>query len=53
MPLLKGAFLVYTMLMSTAYMQPRYRMMVSLMLYVYYYICNDCSSSLRLVLNSS
>lgn len=40
-PLLKGAFLVYTMLFATAYMQPRYRMIVEMGLFVYYYIAND------------
>ena len=41
LPLLKGAFLVYTMLFATAYMKPRYRMMVEMALFVYYYISND------------
>jgi hypothetical protein len=40
--LLKGAFLVYVMLFATAYVKPRYRMMVEMALFVYYYICNDC-----------
>jgi hypothetical protein len=44
LPLLKGAFLVYTMLVATAYVKPRYRMMVEMGLFVYYYICNDCAS---------
>lgn len=42
LPLLKGAFLVYIMLFATAYMKPRYRMMVEMGLFVYYYISNDC-----------
>jgi hypothetical protein len=41
LPLLKGAFLVYTMIYATAYMKPRYRMMVEMGLFVYYYIAND------------
>jgi hypothetical protein len=44
LPLLKGAFLVYIMLFATAYMKPRYRMMVEMGLFVYYYISNDCAS---------
>lgn len=46
LPLLKGAFLVYVMLFATAYMKPRYRMMVEMGLFVYYYISNDCASFL-------
>ncbi|CZR67615.1 related to hard surface induced protein 3 [Phialocephala subalpina] len=41
LPLLKGAFLVYVMLFATAYMKPKYRMMVEMALFVYYYIAND------------
>jgi hypothetical protein len=43
--LLKGAFLVYIMLFATAFMKPRYRMMVSMGLFTFYYIGNDCASS--------
>jgi hypothetical protein len=42
LPLLKGSFLVYLMLVSTAYVKPRYRMMVEIALFLYYYISNDC-----------
>ncbi len=38
---LRGAYLVYTMLFATAYMKPRYRMMVEIGLFVYYYISKD------------
>lgn len=41
-PLLKGSMLVYMTTMATIYLQPRYRMMCSLALWVYYYIGNDC-----------
>lgn len=41
LPLLRGAFLVYMMLFATAFVKPRYRMMIALGLYVYYYIAND------------
>ena len=43
MRLLRGAFLVYILLFATAYMKPRYRMMVSMGLFTYCYICNDCA----------
>ena len=42
LPLLKGSMLIYIMLFATAYVKPRYRMMVELGLFVYYYISNDC-----------
>lgn len=45
-PLLKGAFLIYVMLFATAYVKPRYRMMVNLGMFVFYYIANDCTFSL-------
>jgi hypothetical protein len=41
LPLLKGAFLIYIMLFATSNMQPRYRMIVELGMFVYYYIAND------------
>jgi hypothetical protein len=41
LPLLKGSMLVYTMLFATAYAKPRYRMMVELGLFVYYYVSSD------------
>jgi hypothetical protein len=39
--LLKGAFQVYMFLFATAFVRPRYRMMISLALYWYYYISGD------------
>lgn len=45
LPLLKGAMLVYIMCFATAYCKTRYRMMIELGLFVYYYISNDCESS--------
>jgi peptidoglycan/LPS O-acetylase OafA/YrhL len=42
LPLLRGSFTVYAMLVATTYVQPRYRMMVSLSLVVYYYVCREC-----------
>lgn len=41
LPLLKGAFLVYIMLIATACTKPRYRMMIEMSLFVYFYISND------------
>lgn len=41
-PLLKGSMLVYIVTMATIYLQPRYRMMCCLGLWVYYYIGNEC-----------
>lgn len=46
LPLLKGAFLVYIMLFGTAYMRAKYRMIVCMAMYVYYYIANDRKSFL-------
>ncbi|KAG9241043.1 acyltransferas-like protein [Calycina marina] len=40
-PLLKGAFWVYTFLIGTAYMKPRYRMTASLILVAYFYVSKD------------
>lgn len=42
LPLLKGSMLVYMFLTATAYCKSRYRMILALALFVYYYICNDC-----------
>jgi len=41
-PLLKGSMEVYVFLMAMAYVQPRYRMMASLGMWVYFYIGGDC-----------
>jgi Acyltransferase family len=45
-PLLKGSMLVYITIFATVYMQPKYRMMISMAQWVYYYISNDCRFSL-------
>lgn len=50
LPLLKGAFLVYIMLFATAYIKPRYRMMVEFGMFIYYYIANDRTFSYALFL---
>ncbi|PMD42353.1 acyltransferas-like protein [Hyaloscypha variabilis F] len=41
LPLLKSSMLVFTFLISTAYCQTRYRMMVALALFVYFYASNE------------
>lgn len=40
-PLLKGAYLVYMMLFATAYVKPKYRMMIEMGLVVYYYSISE------------
>jgi hypothetical protein len=40
-PLLKGAMLVYMMLFATSYCKSKYRMLISLLLFVYYFASND------------
>tara|TARA_R110002060_G_scaffold54678_3_gene65312 strand:- start:33 stop:395 length:363 start_codon:yes stop_codon:yes gene_type:complete len=42
LPLLKGSMLVYMFLVATAFCKPRYRMILELAMFVYYYISNDC-----------
>jgi hypothetical protein len=44
LPLLKSSMLVFTFLISTVYCQTRYRMMVALALFVYFYASNECKS---------
>ena len=41
LPLLKGSMLVYMAMVATAYLKTRYRMMIEMALFVYYYISND------------
>lgn len=40
-PLLKGALHVYIMLIATSFCRARYRMLISLILYIYYYFGNE------------
>jgi len=47
LPLLKGSMMVYMMLIATAYCKPRYRMLVELGLFVYYYISNDSAFGMQ------
>jgi peptidoglycan/LPS O-acetylase OafA/YrhL len=44
-PLLKGSMLVYISLLASMYARPKYRMMMSLGQWVYYWIANDCKFS--------
>ncbi|KAI9052587.1 hypothetical protein LZ554_003930 [Drepanopeziza brunnea f. sp. 'monogermtubi'] len=47
LPLLKGSMLVYMFLVATAYCRPRYRMILELALFVYYYISNDSAFGMQ------
>lgn len=46
LPLLKGSMLVYMFLVATAFCKARYRMILELAMFVYYYISNDCESTI-------
>lgn len=41
LPLLKGSMEVYIFMLATGYIQPRYRMMASMGMWLYYYFAND------------
>lgn len=41
-PLMKGALHVYIMLVATSFCQARYRMLISFVLYLYYFASNEC-----------
>lgn len=42
LPLLKGSMWVYSFMVATAYVKPRYRSMASFGLWVYFYCASDC-----------
>lgn len=42
LPLLRGSMWVYVFMVATAYVKPRFRMLASLGLWVYFYIAADC-----------
>lgn len=42
--LLNGSMMVYMMLFATAYIKTRYRMMVELALFLFFYLSNDCKT---------
>lgn len=44
LPLLKASMLIFLFLLATAYCKTRYRMILELGLFVYFYISNDCKS---------
>lgn len=46
LPLLRGSIYVYAFMVATAYVRPRYRMMASFGLWVYFYCSSDCESLL-------
>lgn len=41
-PLLKGSMLVYIMIFATIYVVPKYRMMLCMAMYVYYFFSGEC-----------
>lgn len=41
-PLLKGSMLVYMMIFATLYLQPKYRMMTCMGMYIYYWVGQEC-----------
>jgi hypothetical protein len=45
LPLLKGSMWIYMVLVATAHVKPRYRMMVDLAFFTYFYVSNDCKSA--------
>jgi hypothetical protein len=42
LPLLKGSLWVYVFILATAYLRPRYRMMASLTMFMYFWAASDC-----------
>lgn len=42
LPLVKGSMYVYAFMVATAYVKPRYRMLASLGLWVYFFCASDC-----------
>lgn len=44
LPLLKGSMWVYSFMVATAYVKPRYRIMASFGFWVYFYCASDCKS---------
>ncbi|KAG4438039.1 hypothetical protein IFR05_006498 [Cadophora sp. M221] len=47
LPLLKGSMLVYMFLVATAFCKARYRMILELAMFVYYYISNDSAFGMQ------
>ncbi|KAI1344399.1 acyltransferase family-domain-containing protein [Xylariaceae sp. FL0016] len=47
LPLLKGSMEVYIFIIGTAYLQPRYRMICSLIVYLYFYIGGDSAFGMQ------
>jgi hypothetical protein len=42
LPLLKGSIWVYVFVVATAYVRPWYRMLCSIVMFLYFYIASDC-----------
>ncbi|TPX18281.1 uncharacterized protein E0L32_002790 [Thyridium curvatum] len=47
LPLLKGSFQVYVFIIATAYCKPRYRMMCSLGMWLYFYVGSDSAFGMQ------
>ncbi|KAI0594220.1 acyltransferase family-domain-containing protein [Biscogniauxia sp. FL1348] len=47
LPLLRGSMQVYTFIVATAYIQPRYRMIASMVMYFYFYIAGDAAFGMQ------
>ncbi|CAJ2509207.1 Uu.00g142330.m01.CDS01 [Anthostomella pinea] len=47
LPLLRGSMQVYTFIIATSYIQPRYRMIASMMMYFYFYIGGDSAFGMQ------
>ncbi|OBT93608.1 hypothetical protein VE01_08324 [Pseudogymnoascus verrucosus] len=46
-PLLKGSMMVYMLIFGTIYMQQKYRMMISLAFYVYFFLAGEVTFSMQ------
>ncbi|RDL32573.1 uncharacterized protein BP5553_09029 [Venustampulla echinocandica] len=46
-PLLKGSMMVYMMIAATVFVKPKYRMMIAIALYFYYYISTDSAFGMQ------
>ncbi|KFY42828.1 hypothetical protein V495_04317 [Pseudogymnoascus sp. VKM F-4514 (FW-929)] len=46
-PLLKGSMMVYMLIFGTIYMQQKYRMVMSLAFYVYFFLCGEVTFNMQ------
>ncbi|KAI1497273.1 acyltransferase family-domain-containing protein [Biscogniauxia marginata] len=47
LPLLRGSMQVYTFIVATSYIQPRYRMIASMVMFFYFYIAGDAAFGMQ------